>query len=1637
MEKNSKKVLETYEKRVIDLSRRNRLLKYPKSARSIDFSMTLEEFQEHFGIVQELEIPFVHKDILSAEQEELHAILNEAKQEELLTIEKPSEEDNEQEELQWIPQTKPEGKKLITTLTALRLDTKRKFEEHGLHTLFITIGKVQWKEPLSGRGSTEAKAKNEYDYNAPLLLIPVIIEEKKVPKKTVVRIYDEVSDVTFNKVLSLLLVKEHGARKLIFNDELLNDLPALVKDLTKQIKSIFSELHIEVTVTEDIQIGQYTFYGQQIYEDIKNNEDAMLENAFLNALCTHTPIDQENLSIPIETADNFLSVKDDFTVMDADSSQLEVIERVMQGSNLNIQGPPGTGKSQTIVNIIANLIARNKTVLLVCEKQVALEVVLNRLKEVGLDKLCLPLFKYSTDKKTFAKSIIDDRNALTGIKQSNYLNEELKYREKIINDLRDYADALGKNVEPLEKSVFWVHGELAKYKKSVPHAIPWKEEGPLNVTYENYRAAKNILKTLEPLLSVIRDEKHYHWRIVNKEQYSSDYFTRVQLLLKAVISRIEVLSDIHSPMISWNNLLEVRSYFEAIDEISKQAKINISIKDEINVDDAIKTITEITSTIEEFIAKEKSFKKSYNLPDNWKDFNSEDYDKIFSNDIELSQLDVINSAFSNSSESLQTAQEVLQSMQAYKPIVDMPFSKIVGNKDLLSIDSSISILKNWQKISSIEELAPSLANLELLNNKLLEIKRILIKWGIVEETIDLTEAQEIFERFNEKYNFINRYFSSQYKRDVSKIKSWCNAKIPTGFNDFKEVAQSINGFMQQRDKLSVLVKSFSEKYVKKSEVISSNLIPQLNEDLKKVTSFLNKNGYEELSDDYISYITLNVDLEPKKQLYNTLLKFESEYSTVLKVFPEFNVNEAVTFGKFTNDTKDLSDKVMRLGELSLLVQDALTDIKDHPKTVKSLVSHVLKMNELIMIRDKFDNLNIGNLLNDPLSFKEFIKNKDEIATALGNIKSMVNIIKNVHLSTGKAITFGDLDNLVKEKVMISDPLQEEYSKLNIDLNAMDSLLKTEINLSIDWEQIPLRELKEQLEEMISDEEGLATWMQFLKYRRKMDELGFEWFIDEMLTESNQKDPESLFAVTLWQAWLDLYYEKSPALKNFTLKDHQRLIEEFKELDSKSHKINSLRTLQHMAEQIRDAKWKYSILERELIHQSQLKMRHKSVRRLINEIGNQIVQYKRCWMMSPLTLSSYIPFGTLEFDVVIFDEASQMRVEHAIGSIARAKQVIIFGDENQLPPTSFFDVTDQSDEEEDEEDYESVLHATKEILPGADRLLSYHYRSKFEDLIAFSNHYIYRDELITFPNPSNSIDPVKFIYLEDGVFDGGKEGTRKNFEEADTVAQLCIDHVKEFPKKSLGVIAFSKSQEAAIRDSVLKLLDKHPECIDLLNEDSDELEKFFIKNLESVQGDERDVIILSVGYGKDKLGNMYQRFGPINSNTGYRRLNVAVTRAKEKIICVASIKATDVKSENASRGVKLLQKYLEYAEYGSKTLQASKLVQVQNDVGVDSPFEEEVEKALQAVGFIVHRQVGASGYKIDLAIVNPKNEKEYLLGIECDGATYHSSYSARMNDRIRQDNLERLGWKLYRIWSQHWNTHSGAIIDDIINVVSDR
>ncbi|QCZ36904.1 DUF4011 domain-containing protein [Mycoplasma nasistruthionis] len=425
-----------------------------------------------------------------------------------------------------------------------------------------------------------------------------------------------------------------------------------------------------------------------------------------------------------------------------------------------------------------------------------------------------------------------------------------------------------------------------------------------------------------------------------------------------------------------------------------------------------------------------------------------------------------------------------------------------------------------------------------------------------------------------------------------------------------------------------------------------------------------------------------------------------------------------------------------------------------------------------------------------------------------------------------------------------------------------------------------------------------------------------------------------------------------------------------------------------------------------------------IRKMFELMPNLIQTLKPCLMMSPLSVSSYFQsIPNFTFDVVIFDEASQVKVETSIGSMVRAKQWIIAGDRHQLPPTSFFELTENTENEIEyleSDGYESLL----EFASGFSNKvpLLWHYRSKYEELIMPSNTLIYK-KLITFPNHDN---PNQFA----GVINryvNGQFIDNVNEQEAMGVVNVIKEIYAQFKNtKSVGVVCFNKKQQMLVENTLAKFLLKNPEYSTLLSEEK--TNPFFVKNIETVQGDERDIIILSTCYGPSANGNVYQRFGPINSGNGYRRLNVATTRAKESTIVVTSLKPDDIVIKPADQattdqsGLIYFKNYLNFARFG-KTIDEN--VQPNELREFDSPFEFEVYNELIKLGYSVEKQVGCSGFKIDLAIVDPDNPNRFILGIECDGALYHSSKSARDRDRLRQQVLESKGWKIYRIWSTDW------------------
>ena len=426
-------------------------------------------------------------------------------------------------------------------------------------------------------------------------------------------------------------------------------------------------------------------------------------------------------------------------------------------------------------------------------------------------------------------------------------------------------------------------------------------------------------------------------------------------------------------------------------------------------------------------------------------------------------------------------------------------------------------------------------------------------------------------------------------------------------------------------------------------------------------------------------------------------------------------------------------------------------------------------------------------------------------------------------------------------------------------------------------------------------------------------------------------------------------------------------------------------------------------------------RHVPIRQLLRRAGDALQTLMPCFMMSPLSVAQYLEPGAISFDVILMDEASQLKPEHALGAIARASQMIIVGDHKQLPPTSFFDRLDRDEDEEEVDeavrDSESILDLGAHSLPS--KMLRWHYRSRHESLIRFSNQRFYKGQLVVFPSALQDRERlgIGFHVVEDGTFANGV-----NLAEARRVAQSAARYLLE-GSRSLGVAAMNRKQAELISDLLDEMAQGNAELAACMGEE-DTNEPFFVKNLENVQGDERDVIIISMTYGPaNPGGRVLQRFGPINRNDGWRRLNVLFTRARERMEIYSSMRAPDVVvGENSKLGVRALHEFLHYAETGNLP-QLKETTERPHEP--ESPFEEAVLEALEARGYSCVPQVGVDGYYIDIGIRDPNQPERFLLGVECDGARYHSLRSARDRDIIRQQHLENLGWRIHRIWSTDW------------------
>lgn len=568
--------------------------------------------------------------------------------------------------------------------------------------------------------------------------------------------------------------------------------------------------------------------------------------------------------------------------------------------------------------------------------------------------------------------------------------------------------------------------------------------------------------------------------------------------------------------------------------------------------------------------------------------------------------------------------------------------------------------------------------------------------------------------------------------------------------------------------------------------------------------------------------------------------------------------------------------------------------------------------------------------------------------------------------------------------------------------------------------VELKVIADRLQQWQNSQLAIFDWAQYVAARQKMLQVGLQALLEEFEAGRIARDElQPLFERSYYECVLRNLCGHFPSLINFDGDQHTRQIEKFKSLDKRRIEVARAETaLTHYEGIPRLAAGigPLAVLNGEIAR----KRGHMPLRRLFRQAAAAVQAIKPVFMMSPLSVAQFLEPGAIEFDLLVIDEASQIEPVDALGAIARCKQIVVVGDDRQLPPTRFFSRMTSEVEVDDEDDEVHVAGAAdvESILSLChakgmpEMMLRWHYRSRHQSLIAVSNQEFYKNNLYIVPSPSTSAGELglRFNHVKEGVFDTG--GTRVNREEAKVIARAIINHAANTPHHSLGVASFSLQQKIAIQDELEMLRRQHPETEGFFTDHP--TEPFFIKNLENVQGDERDVMFISVAYARNASGYLAMRFGPVGADGGERRLNVLISRAKLRCEVFSSITADDIDLERArGKGVAALKVFLRYAQTGQLSLAS------RTERGADSALETTIRLALEGKGLTVHPQVGIAGFFIDLAILDSESPGRYLLGIEVDGDSYHESRSARDRDRLRQAVLEDHGWILHRVWASDW------------------
>jgi superfamily I DNA and/or RNA helicase len=697
--------------------------------------------------------------------------------------------------------------------------------------------------------------------------------------------------------------------------------------------------------------------------------------------------------------------------------------------------------------------------------------------------------------------------------------------------------------------------------------------------------------------------------------------------------------------------------------------------------------------------------------------------------------------------------------------------------------------------------------------------------------------------------------------------------------------------------------------------------------------------------------------------------------------------------------------------------DQLFQFKNELEEVQSILhqvkfSNIQKIFKNLYLGDQTDIEDIENKANSIKKINDKLSTWERKA-----LPKWIEILENKNKQYTDEITQG-FKTEIKE-------FSESIKLLEDTKNIYEKLTGFQFNIEEDW----IKETIDIFNKIIDQLPSLKNWLNYIQLRKNGLTLNLEWLIESYENKNCNKDNlTDYFTFTLHSSLSQKIIFKHESLSLFNvelfenkIKIYRKIAKEFQQLSTQELRIRLTSQLPDIEfEAIKSSE--ISILKRAIKN----KGRGLSIRKLFDQIPTLLPRIAPCFLMSPISVAQYFDIKKQHFDILIFDEASQLPTCEAVSAIARSKQCIIVGDPKQMPPTSFFNTIKLDEENMDVEDLESILDDFLSLsLPS--KYLLRHYRSKHESLIAFSNINYYDSKLVTFPS-SDDLNRKVVYHNVKGFYEKGK--TRTNKFEADKIIEFIKNHYKDPQKRnlSLGVVTFSQTQQNLIEEKLTKLFTSDSKLEEFVNENKEPL---FIKNLENVQGDERDVILFSICYAQDENGKISMNFGPLNRDGGWRRLNVAITRARYEMHIFSTLEADQIDlRRTSSEGVANLKSFLKFAENGQLNFRPEHFEESLNKIQLSTSIGEKLKEK----GFIVKCNIGTSSFKLDIGVIHPDKPKQYILGIIIDGHNYLNSNTTNDREMVLPSFLKSLNWNIHRIWTMDWIENSNKIIDDIIDKI---